>query len=521
MQNRSAVADADSLAPFEEFAGFNRQYYSSTFLRLQLTGLPLGHLNLAALAGGFVWAALRANWFLFWAGLIVDLVAAANAALAYRYALAATQAATDSQDFLIPHHENWSDAHLIAAAATFVLGRLVLGALADRLYYRQYTRWRIKPSSGASGLRLVRLVAAALIVALIAPLTLYRASQFAPDEHSCAELAQQIREGGTAESKERFDCWMISEFPTLFWFEPLPEVSYPRNEDGTRITLILEPEENRPVNLNTFVSALIDRGIDYLEAFHGHLFGGVAAFLQVLLNGIEAVFVGTPWIVTAALLVGIVARLAGPRPAIFVGASLAYLAVFGFWQAAMGTISLVVTSTLLCAAIGFPLGLWVGKSRLGTALATPVLDFLQTIPSFLYLLPAVLFFSFGNPSGIFATVIFAMPPMVRLTASGIRQVPESLKEAALAFGASPRQLLAKVEIPLAVPSILAGIRQVVMMSLSMVVIAAVIGTEGMGAIVVDALDRTGIGRGILAGIGIALIALAVDRVTRNSRKFRP
>ena len=143
---------------------------------------------------------------------------------------------------------------------------------------------------------------------------------------------------------------------------------------------------------------------------------------------------------------------------------------------------------------------------------------MQTIPSFVYLIPAVAFFSVGKPPGIIATVIFAMPPIVRLTALGIRQVPSEIKEAALAFGSTERQLLYSVELPLALPSIMAGINQVVMMCLSMVVIAALIGAGGMGLIVVEALANTKIGRGILAGLAIAFIAMIIDRVVQKATK---
>ena len=281
-----------------------------------------------------------------------------------------------------------------------------------------------------------------------------------------------------------------------------------------------ESTAKRPVNLNTWLSERIDQGIGYLKAFYGWVFDGITHWIRVLLNAIESVFVGTPWIVTAVMFVVIAKAAAGPRVAAFVGASLVYLALFGFWQTAMSTISLVVAATIICVIAGLPLGIWVGKSRTGSAIVTPILDVMQTIPSFVYLLPAVAFFSIGKPPGILATVIFAMPPMVRLTALGIRQVPESTKEAALAFGASPKQLMMKVELPLALPSIMAGVNQVVMMSLSMVVIAAIIGAGGMGFIVVDALGQTEVGRGILAGIGIALIAMMIDRVVQKANRMK-
>ena len=192
----------------------------------------------------------------------------------------------------------------------------------------------------------------------------------------------------------------------------------------------------------------------------------------------------------------------------------------GFWQTAMDTMSLVVAASIICILFGLPLGIWIGKSARAQAVVTPILDIMQTIPSFVYLLPAVAFFSIGKPPGILATVIFAMPPMVRLTALGIKHVPENTKEAALAFGANPRQLLTKVELPLALPSIMAGVNQVVMMSLSMVVVAALIGAGGMGFIVTEALANTRTGAGILAGIGIALLAMMIDRVVQKANTVK-
>ncbi|MEM8804010.1 MAG: ABC transporter permease subunit, partial [Pseudomonadota bacterium] len=275
-----------------------------------------------------------------------------------------------------------------------------------------------------------------------------------------------------------------------------------------------------PLALNQYTAQLIDDGIGYLTAFYGFFFDGITAFLRTMLSAITAVFVGTPWVITMGAIMAISYSLAGPRVSIFVAASLVYLALFGFWQTAMDTMSLVVASSIICVVFGLPLGIWVGKSKRGQAIITPILDIMQTIPSFVYLLPAVAFFSIGKPPGILATVIFAMPPMVRLTALGIKQVPENTKEAALAFGANPRQLLTKVELPLALPSIMAGVNQVVMMSLSMVVVAALIGAGGMGFIVTEALANTRTGAGILAGIGIALLAMMIDRVVQKANTIK-
>ena len=510
--------DASELKPFKDFAGTKGDYYADVFLKIQKASLPPHHVNPAALVGSFIWAALRGNWLLFVVGFVIDLIAAVNAALYFKYA----QAAIDNADkaYLVERYEGWSSTHLMAAILVFVLGRLLFSWIADRLYARQYERWRINRGVNR-GFDPSRLLIVALVFVLVVPLFLYRATQFAPDARSCIKQDRAIAKGESVTFKRRFDCFVIGEFPTLFWIDRPDEISYPRDEDGQRIVKRTPPREDAPpVNLNTWTSQSIDDVIGYLTVFYGFLFDGITRFLRGMLSAITSVFVGTPWPITMAVLLFAAWRMAGPRVATFVGASLVYLALFGFWQTAMDTLSLVVAASIICVVVGLPVGIWVGKSRRGQVVVTPILDVMQTIPSFVYLLPAIAFFSIGKPPGILATVIFSMPPMVRLTALGIRQVPESTKEAALAFGANPKQLLRKVELPLALPSIMTGVNQVVMMSLSMVVIAALIGAGGMGYVVTEALENTETGRGVLAGIGIALLAMMIDRVVQRANRVR-
>lgn len=501
--------------PFQRFVESGLAYYDRVFRDIQHDRLPRWHVNWAALAGGFVWAALRGNWLLFWIGLAGDMIALVNAAQIYKYNTAAAQAVIDGKDFLVARYESWALTHLVAAILAIVAGRALFGWLADRLYYRQYEAWRVNQTL-PSGTQVKRIALAGLIVLFIAPLTIYRATQFAPDEAACIKLMRDQEAGTPVALKARFDCWMISDFPTLFQLQRPTQYDYPRLEDGTRAMVVRVPTSDRPVSLSTYVAEAIDQTIAYLKVYYGWVFDTITAWLRSLLNAIDAVFVGTPWIVTAGLFLLIAWKCAGPRVAVFVGASLAYIALLGFWQTAMSTIAIVAASTIICVLLGLPLGVWIGKSKRSEAVVTPVLDIMQTIPSFVYLLPAVAFFSVGKPPGILATVIFSMPPMVRLTALGIRQVPESTKEAALAFGASPRQLLTKVELPLALPSIMAGVNQVVMMSLSMAVVAGLIGAGGLGYVVVEALANTQTGRGIVAGIAIALIAMMIDRVVQRA-----
>jgi len=505
-------------SPFAEFAGTNGSYYDDVFLRIQKSTLGSYHINKAALLGSFAWAAVRANWLLFWIGFIVDLLTLVNLALVYKYSKAAVDFADKS--YLVERYEAWSTSYMIAAVVFFVGGRLIFAWMADRVYFNQYNRWRVdhtKPSNVVFS----RLMMTALIVALIAPLTLYRASQFSPEPRACLKLERAVQKGKEVDGKARFDCFIIGEFPVLFWLDRPDEITYPRKDDGSRYVKRTPAREGLPpVSLNTFSAQAIDDGIGYLTAVCGFLFDGITTGLRSMLGAITAVFVGTPWPITMGILLAISYYMAGTRITLFVASSLAYLALFGFWQTAMDTLSLVAAASIICVVFGLPLGVWVGKSSRGQAIVTPILDVMQTIPSFVYLLPAVAFFSIGKPPGILATVIFSMPPMVRLTALGIRHVPENTKEAALAFGASPRQLLRKVELPLALPSIMAGINQVVMMSLSMVVVAALIGAGGMGYIVTEALANTQTGRGVLAGLGIALLAMMIDRVVQKANKVK-
>ena len=499
---------------FLVFSGRGGSYYGRVFLALQKSTLSRFHLNWMALIGTFWWASVRGNRLLFWLGFLVDLMVLINLALVYKYATAAITFADKA--YLVERYEGWRDSHMLGAILVFIFGRLFFSWLADRYYYFQYSRWRIN-NMVPSGFSFRRLLSCFLVVVMIVPLMLYRTSQFAPEARACVKQDRRLAAGEFVPLKDRFDCFFIGEFPVLFWLDRRDQITFPRDENGNRYVQKKPPREGLPpVNLNKYVAELIDDGIGYMTAFYGFLFDSITAFLRTMLSAITSLFVGTPWIITMGAILGIAYTFAGVRVTIFVASTLLYLAMFGFWQTAMDTLSLVTAASIICVVFGLPMGIWVGKSQRGKAFITPILDIMQTIPSFVYLLPAVAFFSIGKPPGILATVIFAMPPMVRLTALGVRHVPEHTKEAALAFGANPRQLLMKVELPLALPSIMAGVNQVVMMSLSMVVIAALIGAGGMGFIVTEALANTRTGTGILAGLGIALLAMMIDRIVQKA-----
>jgi glycine betaine/proline transport system permease protein len=270
-----------------------------------------------------------------------------------------------------------------------------------------------------------------------------------------------------------------------------------------------------PLGLDNAAALAIDNAVTWMKQKWVGFFDVFTLILRTILNVIERAMVATPWPLTAAIAILTAWRLSSRRAAVFTSACLAYLGLFGFWEKSMSTLALVAASVLICVAIGLPLGILCAKSPRTKRLLEPVLDVMQTLPTFVYLIPAVAFFSIGKPPGVIATVIFALPSMVRLTTLGIEQVPAVVREAADAFGARPLQKLMKVELPLAMPSIRLGINQTIMMSLSMVVVAAMIGAGGLGLDVIRSLQHLKTGQGVLAGLAIVLCAMALDRMVRG------
>jgi glycine betaine/proline transport system permease protein len=221
------------------------------------------------------------------------------------------------------------------------------------------------------------------------------------------------------------------------------------------------------------------------------------------------------------LIIGLAARrFSGLRLALFTVVTMVMIGLLGLWEESMTTLAMVLSAVIFCALVGIPLGICSGRSDRFEAWIRPVLDAMQTTPAFVYLVPIVMLFSVGNVAGVLATIIFAIPPIIRLTGLGIRQVHPELVEAAQAFGATRWQVLRQVQIPLAMPTILAGLNQTIMMALSMVVIAALIGAGGLGSPVILGLNTLDIGQAVVGGLGIVLIAIVLDRITQSMAKKR-
>jgi glycine betaine/proline transport system permease protein len=260
----------------------------------------------------------------------------------------------------------------------------------------------------------------------------------------------------------------------------------------------------------------INNGVDWLVAAYGDTFHAVsAAMLEWLLVPLETALRAAPaWLVLAAA--GLLAWHATRRVALsLLLVGLLYLiGGFGLWGKLMQTLTLMIVATALTLLIGIPLGVWMSRSRLLRRLLLPVLDVMQTLPTFVYLIPVLMLFGLGKVPAIFATVVYALPPLIRLTDLGIRQVDPDIAEAAWSFGATRWQLLLGVQLPLARPSIMAGINQATMMALSMVVIASMIGARGLGEDVLQGIQTLDTGTGLQAGVAIVILAIVIDRISQ-------
>src|SRR5256714_2383454 len=259
----------------------------------------------------------------------------------------------------------------------------------------------------------------------------------------------------------------------------------------------------------------VNNFVDWVTNAFAGPFDVVKTVLGAFVTAIQSILTGPPELVVVAVLTALAWFLAGWRVALFTVIGLLFTISLGLWQDAMLTLALVIAATIVSLIIGIPVGVLSARSAQVEAVTKPILDVMQTMPSFVYLIPMAILLGLGNVPALIATVIFAMPPAIRLTMLGIQQVPRETVEAAHAFGATPGQTLIKVELPLALPTIMAGVNQVIMLALSMVVIAALIGGGGLGAVVVTGLSQLDVGKGFVGGLAIVIIAMILDRVTRN------
>ncbi len=261
---------------------------------------------------------------------------------------------------------------------------------------------------------------------------------------------------------------------------------------------------------------------DWIQTAVDWLVNNYRAYFQIIKTPVDKLLHAIVWLLTAMppeltiLLFAVAAwRLAGKMVTLFTVATLLLIGYLGLWHETMVTLAMVICAVVFCAIVGVPLGIMSGRSDRFEMFLRPFLDAMQTTPAFVYLVPVVMLFSIGTASGVLATIVFSMPPIIRLTSLGIRQVHPELIEASLAFGATPWQVLRRVQFPLAMPSIMAGLNQTIMLSLSMVVIAALIGAGGLGMPVFEGLNSLDIGLAAIGGLSIVLLAMVLDRITQG------
>ncbi len=505
--------DSDALAEsISKFTEKNSDYYVKAFHKIhESTGSLPNTFNLWAALLGPIWSAARAIWGMFWTFLILEIIAwvqigrglwgdlgadlAERAASQQARAAELLQRAKDSteqsdverfttlsenigraaQDTLARAEAAQGEATgiLIVGLAILAGVKLIQGFYANVVYERQYSRWRVSPDTVDSGMRTPNVVMGVCLTLAIAPLIIYK---FTID-------------GSIA---------VLDEFP-----EQAVSGFFLGEGNGTLFATVANWMEAR---------------IDAAAVAGGDTFDGIVRLVRSVLDGLSVALIGSPWPVVMLIILVTAWRAAGPRVTIFTAAALAYIAMLGYWAIAMETVALVGAAVFLCVLIGIPFGIWFGKSERAFRFAEPVLDLMQTLPAFVYLIPIIAFFGTGNPPGILATIIFGMPPVIRLTALGMRGVPESIKEAAVAFGASRWQLLKDVEVPLALPSIMTGVNQTILMCLSMVVIISLIGGGGLGREILEALQFAAKGPGLLGGFAILFVAMVIDRIVQGAFK---
>jgi glycine betaine/proline transport system permease protein len=508
-------ADREALdASITEFAGPSSSYYTDVFHKIHdATSWIPTTFNFWSAVLGPLWSASRAIWGMFWTFLILEVIAWVQigrgawgnpgADLAERAARQQTRAqdmlekaaaATERTDIdrfnkLASNLQSSADMTLDQAVAAqgeafgimltgvilLIIFKLMQGLYANVAYEKQYSAWRIAPQRTEHGRKTQNVVLGMVLTALTGPLIVYK---FTINKSMV----------------------LLDEFP----------------EDKTSALFL--GEDN-----GTLFSALaswMEAWIDAAAAAGGDVFDGIVAGVRAVLDALTLALNGSPWPVVMLFIAVTAWRAAGPRVAIFTMAAMAYTAFLGYWSVAMETVALVGAAVLLCVVFGVPLGIWFGKSKRAYRMAEPVLDLMQTLPAFVYLIPIIAFFGTGNPPGILATIIFGMPPVIRLTALGMRGVPESIKEAADAFGATRWQKLKDVEIPLAMPSIMAGVNQTILMCLSMVVIISLIGGGGLGKEILQALQYAAKGPGLLGGFAILFLAMVMDRIVQGAFRGR-
>jgi glycine betaine/proline transport system permease protein len=484
------------------FAGSSASYYKRAFALIGQSSRKVFSFNPAAALLGPIWLGGRRLWAAFWPFLIAELLAliiiafavgggltadvqaraarletlaasrtveaqaaeskVPGSAIATSLAQSARALEKAAREARAAETASSGTPWIIALGIALFIGiRFALGSIANSLFERSFRKWRANGQKTGTGFDTRGAVAAAGLMVLVVPVTLLN-----------------FVSAGTA----IFD-------------------SVPANPDW-----------------NSAAAAWLDQTLSAISRTIAPAAFGVTRSIDVVLGLLESALIATPWPVVMTIILALAWQIAGFRIFLLTAVAITYLALLGYWEKSMQTVALLGTAALISIAIGIPLGIACGYNKRLAAGVRPVLDFMQTMPAFVYLIPVIALFGIGKPSGIIATIIFGIPPVVRLTALGISSVPPGVREAATAFGASRTFLLFRIDLPAAAPSIMAGISQTILMCLSMVVIAALIGAKGLGEDVLKSLQYAAQGQGLLAGFAILTCAIVLDRIVQGSHR---
>ncbi|MYL43428.1 ABC transporter permease [Virgibacillus salexigens] len=268
-------------------------------------------------------------------------------------------------------------------------------------------------------------------------------------------------------------------------------------------------------DIRTQIGDYVDQFVSFLDTSLEGFFDFIFFISSRTINGIADFLMWMPWWLFIILIILMGWYFKSVVSGVLYGLFIFLIGTFGLWEDMMTTISIIITAVIICLIIGIPLGVWMAFSKGFSTVMRPLLDAMQTMPSFVYLIPAIFFFGLGNVSAIFATLIYALPPVIRLTELAIRGVDKEVIESAQSFGSSNWQMLKKVQLPQALPTIMAGVNQTTMMALAMVVIASMVGASGLGEQVLVAINRIDIALGFEAGISIVFLAIIIDRITNG------
>ncbi|MDG3579329.1 ABC transporter permease subunit [Rhizobium sp. YJ-22] len=493
MNDRSAREEA-----VDRFAGVSSAYYREAFRKIGARRGYVPSFNVAAALLGPVWLGGRRLWSAFWPFLIADLLAVVLIAFALAGGAGSELGArADRLEALAATRHSEANAANGRDATSAIAKSLTRSAAALEQAARDARRAAEDARDGA----FLIVVLGGGLVAVARLGTGALANHMAERRFREWRLAGDPDKAGFSLPHAAGAAFLLSVF--------IPVIAF---HFGNRALFDTFPSEPA---WNSAAAAWLDNAIAAMSGAVAPAATALTRAINTMLGLMEAVLTQTPWPVVMAVILAIAWQLAGFRIFLLTFFAISYLALLGYWEKSMQTVALLGTAALISITIGIPLGVLCGYRRRVAAVVRPLLDFMQTMPAFVYLIPVIALFGIGKPSGIIATIIFGIPPVVRLTALGITSVPASVREAAVAFGASRRFILFKVDLPTAAPSIMAGISQTILMCLSMVVIAALIGAKGLGEDVLHALQYAAQGQGLLAGLAILLCAIVLDRVVQG------